>query len=114
MTTAFLSRRFRPAAMALMLAAFSVALTWTTTDRFEGNWDMVMGSWALLVGLLLFAGWLVNKDGLMMLGLLVSVVLWGFVSWTAFVTLAAYTSGLIAIAWMVLAAGTYWLERRYE
>lgn len=114
MATALLSRRFRPAAMALMLAAFAVGVTWTTTDRFSGVFDLVMGSAAALVGLILFSGWLMNRDGPMMVGLLASVVLWGFIAWTAFVTLTSYTSGLLALAWMTLAVGTYWLERRHE
>lgn len=114
MTTALLSRRFRPAALALMLAAFAIAVTWTTTDRFEGIWDVVMGSAAAIVGLVLFTGWVTNRDEPLYAGLLASMILWGFVSWTAFATLTAYTSGLIALAWMTLAAGSYWLERRHE
>ena len=60
--------------------------------------------------IILFAGWALNDTRIMRAGLLLAVVMWTFTAWIAAVGLGALTSFLLALAWTVLAAGSYFME----
>lgn len=103
-------RVFRPAAFALALAALFLAGTWLGLDRFPGPFDAVLGGVAAATAAVLFLAWWWDSDRGRRAGFLLSVGLWSAVSAAAFLTLTGWTSGLLAVAWAVLAAGSYWAE----
>jgi hypothetical protein len=103
-------RRIQPAALAITLAAIALFFTYIGRQRVDGPWENVLAALAAATAILLSAGWALNRHGLMRAGLLLSVAMWCFTSWIAAVGLGALTSFLLALAWTVLAAGSYWLE----
>ena len=103
-------RRIQPAAFAITLAALSIGLTWINADRVEGPWETVIGVGGIGTAIWLTAGWAANSTLIMRTGMLAATVLWTFVAWVAFVAVGSLTSGLLAVAWAVLAGGSYWLE----
>jgi hypothetical protein len=103
-------RRIQPAAFAITLAALSIGLTWWGTDRVAGPWETAIGAAGISTATLLTIGWAGNWLAVMRAGLLASCVLWPFVAWVALTGLGSLTSGLLALAWAVLAGGSYWLE----
>ena len=103
-------RRIQPAAFAITLAALAIGLTWIADERVDGPWETVIGVTAITTATVLTIGWALNRPGIMRAGLLAAVMVWSFVAWVAFVGVGSLTSGLLAIAWAVLAGGSYWLE----
>ena len=103
-------RPFRVAVISLGLAALALGSTWVTGNRFDGLWDAVMGGWALAVALILLGSWWLRDDKGVRAGLFLSVILWGFTALINTVSLGTATSSLIALCWLFLAGGTYWLE----
>lgn len=105
-------RQFRPAALALTIAAMVMGLTWALGDRFDGRWDLVLGIFAVSVGTVLTVGWFINSYATARAGMLLSVALWGFTAITSYAVLHALTSAGIALALAVLAGGSYWTDAR--
>jgi hypothetical protein len=103
-------RRFQPAALALSLAAWIVAATWAIDGRFSGFAQVATVAFATAVGIVMVAGWIKNSQRVLGWGYLLSSGLWGFVAWIAAVNLLPWTSVLLAVAWAVLATGSYLLE----
>ena len=101
-------RRIQPAALALTLALSFLGLTWISGNRSPGDLDVVTAVYAFLVAALLVAAWAANSGLLMRWALLGSVGAWAF----AITALGGTspTSTLLAVAWMILAVGSYWLE----
>lgn len=104
-------RRIQPAAFAITLAALSIGLTWWGAERVAGPWETVVGIGGVATATVLTVAWAGNWTCLMRAGLLAATVLWSFVAWVAFVGVGSLTSGLLALAWAVLAGGSYWLEQ---
>jgi hypothetical protein len=105
-------RQFRPAALALTIAATVMGFTWGLGDRFEGSWDLILGMYAVAVGAVLAVGWFINSYPTARAGMLMSVALWGFTAITAWTALAAPTTAGVALALAVLAGGSYWADAR--
>ena len=103
-------RRIQPAALAITLAALSLGFTYAGTDRVIGPWENVLAILGFTTAIILFAGWALNDTRIMRAGLLLAVVMWTFTAWIAAVGLGALTSFLLALAWTVLAAGSYFME----
>lgn len=110
MVAMFFRRAFRPAAMALAIAALFLGFTWSVQDRIDGPFDNVMAGCAIGVALILFAAWWYDSDRARRFGFILSVWLWSAVSSIAFMELIGWTSGLLSLAWAFLAAGSYWAE----
>ena len=110
MVRRFFERTFRPATMALALAALFLGMTWLTSDRIAGPFDNVVGGGALAASAVLFLSWYFDSHRARRAGLLLSVALWSAISSVAFMNLSAWTSGLLALAWAFLAGGSYWIE----
>ncbi len=103
-------RAFRPAAMALAIACLALGLSWAIQDRIDGLFDNLVAGVAIGVALVLFAAWYYDSDRARRFGFLLSVWLWSSVAAVAFMNLAGWTSGLLALAWAILAGGSYWAE----
>lgn len=103
-------RRIQPAAFAMTLAALAVGLTWIGADRVAGPYELVIGVAGIAAAGVLTAGWLINRTAIMRAGLLLSVAVWCLVAWVAWTGAHSITSALLALAWAVLAGGSYWLE----
>lgn len=105
-------RQFRPAALALTIAALVMGLTWALGDRFDGRWDIVLGIYGVSVGAVLTVGWFINSYDTARAGMLMSVALWGFTAITAYTVLGSLTTAGIALALATLAGGSYWIDAR--
>jgi len=101
---------FRPATIALGMAALFLGGSWLAQDPIKGPFDNVVGAIALGVSLILFIAWGYDSPRCRRIGLLLSVGLWSSIASIAFINLTAWTSGLIALAWAFLAGGSYWAE----
>lgn len=110
MVVRFFQRTFRPATLALAIAALFLGLTWELQDRFDGPFDNVIGAAALSAATVLFLAWWFDSHRARRAGLLISVGLWSAISAFAFMNLTAWTSGLLSLAWAFLAGGTFWVE----
>lgn len=104
------NRRFQPAALALGIAAVVLGVTWLDGERFSGHWDHAAAAGAGVVAGTLLVGWFQTNVRVMRAGLLMSTGLWLFAAWVAWIGGANATSVFLALAWAVLAAGSYYLE----
>lgn len=108
-------RRIHPAALALTLAASVEAAVllpfspWVSA-RFGGPAAVVGGVIAALAAVAFVAAWFTQAHRLLVAALDASAVLWCWVALVAF-TSASPVSGVLALAWVTLAAGSAWLER---
>ena len=105
-------RAFQPVTLALTWAATVLAAGWLITDRFDGPWDAVLAGSALAVAVLFTIAWALEDTRTARVGYLLSVGLWTFVAVAAYAGIRSITSAGIAVGWMLLAAGCYWIDVR--
>jgi hypothetical protein len=103
-------RRIQPAAFAVTLASLAVGLTWLGAERVDGPYELAIGAGGLVIAGILTAGWFGNALSVMRCGLLGAVGLWLLVAYVAWVGVGSLTSALLALAWVVLAGGSYFME----
>lgn len=109
-----LGRAVRPYAFAVSLATavvFASMLTESGVGESLDSWPgKVIGAAAGSVTVLLWAGWWLQRPGLMEHGLLLSTGVWASVCSVVLLEGASWPSGLIAAAWMVASGGAWLLE----
>ena len=109
-----LGRAVRPYALAVSLATavvFASMLTESGVGESLDSWPgKVIGAAAGGVTVLLWAGWWLQRPGLMEHGLLLSTGVWASVCSVVLLEGASWPSGLIAAAWIVASGGAWLLE----
>lgn len=101
-------RRFQPAAFALMLATF--ASGWHRTANHVDWFSTALGILGIVLGVMFAAAWWANRPRWMRWAFLGSTALWVFVAGSSYTIVHSGISALLALAWAILAAGSYWLE----
>lgn len=114
MVATFFQRAFRPAALALAIAAMGLGFSWLVQDRIEGPFDNIVAGTAVGISLVLILAWYYDSDRARRAGFILSTWLWVTTSAVAFMSLDGWTSGLISLSLAVLAGGSYWAEKDHE
>jgi len=102
-------REAHPVALALTLAALSVALGWLIRPT-STVWQIVAAGYGAAVAVILTAAWLVDRREWTRAAMLASIGLWCYAFVVAAWVVASPTSAMLAGAWAVLAFGSYRLE----
>ena len=107
-------RTVRPYALAVSLATavvFCSMLTESGVGEVLDSWPgKAIGAAAGGVTVLLWAGWWLQRPGLMEHGLLLSTGVWASVCSVVLLEGASWPSGLLAAAWMIASSGAWLLE----
>ena len=98
----------RPVTLALTIAALSLGAGWLAKGDY-----VVLGWVALATAAVMVAAWALDRDRVMRASMLVSVALWTYAAYAAIVIVGSPTSAMLAVAWAVLAGGTYLAGTEY-